>query len=406
MSINNRNWHESQPGKPLNTDLPAPAGSHKPYWRGRPKKEANIGILTTSIRPGRPQKASKILAELAFFIELARESPHNIYVFSPWGIDWHNRKVKAYRIVQADETSLEWEAYQAPMPDAVYDQIYNRNEEYRYREIRSQLKKTTGGRYFNARYLNKNEVHALLRKTPGFERCLPETVRFRSIKELRSMMAKHEIIYLKPIGGSLGLGIMRAGYNREMRCYYVQSRRGRIRSADSIESLFKIIRPLMKDQHYLLQQGIALLRQDGRIVDFRVLLQKNSRGDWSITKQYARVGAEKSITSNLAGGGTAYPVETVLTEAFSEPEIERIRNELKELAYRTAETIEETSGELFGEFGIDLGVDVKGKIWLIEVNSKPRRRTEGKGNENLIVQSFLKPLRYAGYLAGKEQVER
>ncbi|MGE5404393.1 MAG: YheC/YheD family protein, partial [Candidatus Saccharibacteria bacterium] len=60
---------------------------------------------------------------------------------------------------------------------------------------------------------------------------------------------------------------------------------------------------------------------------------------------------------------------------------------------------------LFGELGIDIGLDNDDKLWLIEVNSKPRKATEGSGDNRLIDLSFMKPLSYARFLAELPSIE-
>ena len=39
--------------------------------------------------------------------------------------------------------------------------------------------------------------------------------------------------------------------------------------------------------------------------------------------------------------------------------------------------LERLSGKLFGEFSLDVAVDVAGRIWILEMNAKPFRFDEG-----------------------------
>ena len=63
---------------------------------------------------------------------------------------------------------------------------------------------------------------------------------------------------------------------------------------------------------YLLQQGLQLYLKNGRVHDFRVLIQKNGNGAWEVTGGAGRIGADRSITSNLHGGGEAVPMMPLL----------------------------------------------------------------------------------------------
>jgi predicted ATP-grasp superfamily ATP-dependent carboligase len=49
---------------------------------------------------------------------------------------------------------------------------------------------------------------------------------------------------------------------------------------------------------------------------------------------------------------------------------------MKELAVETASIISQKCDGLIGELGIDIGVDENGKLWIIEVNSKPSKNFE------------------------------
>nr|MBO2476611.1 hypothetical protein [Bacillota bacterium] len=56
-----------------------------------------------------------------------------------------------------------------------------------------------------------------------------------------------------------------------------------------------------------------------------------------------------------------------------------------------------------GELGLDLGIDRLGRIWLIEVNSKPfLQMTREAGSPHILGLSVQRPLRFARYLAGFE----
>jgi hypothetical protein len=53
----------------------------------------------------------------------------------------------------------------------------------------------------------------------------------------------------------------------------------------------------------------------------------------------------------------------------------------------------------FAELGIDLAADAFGKVWLLEVNSKPSKEDTTPWNENKIRPSVTKVVRYAQFLA-------
>lgn len=97
------------------------------------------------------------------------------------------------------------------------------------------------------------------------------------------------------------------------------------------------------------------------------------------------------------------PVDQALAECL--PKVEqrnRAKAQIRRLSRQVVDALEQGSGRTFGELGIDLGLDTSGKVWIIEVNSKPRKTpTTEKGRQDLVDLSFERPMRYAIYLATK-----
>lgn len=63
--------------------------------------------------------------------------------------------------------------------------------------------------------------------------------------------------------------------------------------------------------------------------------------------------------------------------------------------------IEAALGMTLGELGLDLGVDRTGRIWLLEVNSRPWRTVNPeRGSIARTRLALLRPLAYARCLAG------
>ena len=62
--------------------------------------------------------------------------------------------------------------------------------------------------------------------------------------------------------------------------------------------------------------------------------------------------------------------------------------------------MDELGGRLVAELGIDLAIDVHGKIWLIEINSKPSKTDDTVINPNSHFRpSVLRLIDYVLYLS-------
>ncbi len=384
------------------SDQFAPVENNSPRAKKSGEKKGDgkkpvIGILTTNkLRSGRIKPVG-VQGELSFLSRMGRRVHGEVYVFHPWDIDWKNNRFTGYRFHVEEDGYGQWVKYQMPPPDVVYDQIYNRVAERRYLPDRTRLKKTTNGRYFNPCYLNKHVVHNNLQKVPELRNHLPKATVLKKSEDLTSMLTSFHSLYIKPVTGSLGHGIIRV--TRESGHFVIKTRGGRVQHALSLKEVYRKVRAITGKRIHLVQQGINLISYDGRVVDMRTLMQKDGQGSWTITKVYARVGRKGNITSNLASGGTAYSLNQVLTGHFEKKRIDEIKKQIRELSIKVCEAIEQTSGQIFGEMGVDLGIDKDGRIWINEVNSKPRRTVDGKGSRKLITLSFTKPLRFAHHLA-------
>ena len=128
----------------------------------------------------------------------------------------------------------------------------------------------------------------------------------------------------------------------------------------------------MKDK-YLVQEGIQLQLPNGRVHDYRMLVQKNGEGEWELTGCAGRMGAEKSVTSNLHGGGQAVPMHRLMKQWITDEELrDEINATAEKLGISVASFLEDTYGDLC-ELALDLAIDKDGRIFLLEVNPKPAR---------------------------------
>src|SRR5690606_34110498 len=135
---------------------------------------------------------------------------------------------------------------------------------------------------------------------------LPDTIKYSQKKDLQDMLKKYNIVYAKPINGTGGRGILRIVRHSS----YIVKIEGRNHNRKIITPRvisISTLRAFMKTWNvtstpYLVQQGIPLTLDNGRVHDYRILVQKDGNGQWSFTGGAGRIGAARSITANLHGG--------------------------------------------------------------------------------------------------------
>ncbi|MFS0919549.1 YheC/YheD family protein [Brevibacillus sp. 179-C 1.1 NHS] len=357
-----------------------------------------IGVLTYRGESG--------FVEPGFFrrlVQEGREMGIEVFLFSPQDVRFSERRINGF-VPEGNK----WRRRQFTWPDIVIDR-------YRYYPLpkhRAYLpfRKQNWFRYANNRFSNKFVVHQILIQDPELQRWLPETLPYDR-KTLASMFTDHRQVYLKPTNGSGGRSILRV--EKKAGRYLLHGRtKQQAKSCEKLATLREVCERLehwMKNEkngneQFFLQQGLQLSLIPNRTVDARLLVQKDGTGKWCLTGMGIRVGPTQSSTSNLHGGGKALPAISFLIERFGHEEAERIVLECKELAIKTVTRIEEHFGQMM-EFGFDLGIDVHGKIWIIEINPKPGREIFKQMREyERYAMAIRRPLEYALYLVNKSNL--
>jgi len=363
-----------------------------------------IGVMATYI-PGSSRAEvdpRSLQAELIYISIVSKSFPGQVYIFTPNSINWANNTCRGYVYHQYSATRGKWESAVYPIPDVVYDRIHSRSAEARnnvkYAKLR--LMQMPYLEYFNPHYLNKWNVHHILNTNPMLTDYLPETHELTQ-DNLEDMLRKYRTLFLKPSNGSLGKGIIKVTSGREQ-INYVVYRGKRLRSqASNAAELMNKTKKFRGDRHYIVQQGLELIKHRGATFDLRIIYQKNGRGEWQISKKFCRIAPRGSSISNLSSGGRVEKSSKVLQHIFKKEEKVETKNEqIRLLCKMVASTLENDSNSTFGELGMDIGIDRSGHLYLIEVNSKPRKTTETVFSPAVVRNTFKRPLAYASYLAG------
>lgn len=192
------------------------------------------------------------------------------------------------------------------------------------------------------------------------------------------MLGTHKLVYIKPDRGTYGIGVMsveqlnsqNADANADTTASYKLRYEQKNEMFSSLESLHKTLSTLFQGQEYLIQQGIHLLRHEGRPFDLRVLTQKSPSGQWVSTGIIGRVAAKNKIITNHHSGGVVNHYKPLMTEHMTAEEAENIRKELKVLGTNVAAQLQKSYPNL-KEIGLDVAIDGRWNIWILEVNTKP-----------------------------------
>lgn len=359
-----------------------------------------LGVLAIYLSKSR-------LEELSYFQRLSREGKKlgvQVEVFTPDDVEGDN----AVRTLTYDSDLGKWIRKQTSFPPIIYDRCrYKAAANYQMlKAFRNRHAKLT---YLSKPLANKWSMHQTLSENESIRPYLPATVRYSSVQELLKFLKKHKLIYVKPKNGTGGRGILRIE-QLGSDLYLLQGRnqqRTIIAPFRATEKQLAIkLHTLKLTPDYVVQQGIQLTLRDGRVHDYRLLIQKNGRGEWEVTGCAGRIGPHRSITSNLHGGGSAVTQDKLLAYRFSsEEKMDAIKKEMNSFAYKLANYLESKFGKLC-ELGMDIAVDPKGNVWLLEVNPKPSREVFRKiGQHSIYQKAVTRPLEYAVWMMKQKKIK-
>ncbi|KEO84226.1 YheC/YheD family protein [Tumebacillus flagellatus] len=333
-----------------------------------------IGILTLGVKddPKRPVGGRTKL--LGSFVNAARELGALCFFFNASDVDWSQNLVRGVTLVQTGKSLPVWRMRTFPLPDVVYNRIPHRNGEIADSVVRAKKEfRSRGIPLFNERFVNKREMYAYMLEQDATKDLVPRTDRLRTADGLERFTRTHPYVYLKPIGGSLGMGIL--AVKRRADHYVTRYRKqGRHQTAKFREarSLYSFVKRYNPDRIYMMQEGIHLMQHDGSPTDFRVHMHKNGAGQWQVAGIGAKIAGKGAVTTHVHNGGHVLAGDVVLRDWYGD-EAAAMRKKIEETSVRVAQTMEGMLQGPVGEWGLDVGIDESRRIWVFEANAKPGR---------------------------------
>lgn len=215
--------------------------------------------------------------------------------------------------------------------------------------------------------LGKWKLHRFYSKHAFIAKYLPPTALLTPVT-LKRFLALYKKVYIKSSTVHTGKGIIKA-WAAQKGFQFIRVR-GKAQSASTIQELYEKIRNPNPRQSFIVQKDIRLARINGRPFDIRVMMMRDGNRKWQYAGMIAKVAGQGSVVSNVQrGGGYATTVDNALRQSLrcGPGRIESIKKELIRLS-RTIMQYSETYPFFSFQCGIDLAVDTKGKVWIIEVN--------------------------------------
>ncbi|MCT8139480.1 YheC/YheD family protein [Anaerobacillus sp. CMMVII] len=323
----------------------------------------SLGILVTNLQQ-----------EEDYFTTMAKvglSENVDVFLFLPTDLDPINKRVRGKKFCH--ETSS-WQVDSFSLPLFIYDRCFYENEEifkHNYPNV-SWLKAQPDVTFLGHGLPNKWLVHNALINDPLIGHFLPDTELLIQANSAFSMFQRHSSLLLKPVSGSQGKGIF---ILTDLDNSYLLTAKKNGESFQKILSkkqVEQLLNKISAKRKYLIQPFLQLTNNEERPFDLRVFLQRDKFGQWMEIGRGIRTGKIGEYTSNLGSGGeiSSYAewLQMLPLDAW-----QPLQQDIATLIERIPKVLENHGQQLF-EIGFDFGFDHNGKLWLLEVNSKPGRK--------------------------------
>jgi len=348
-----------------------------------------VGVLTTAERTNKLYpigKKARLFKEMIFY---GKQQGVFIYFFNNKGINWKKKIIRGYTCTE----NMKWVSGYYPFPNIVYNRILNRHIEGK-KSIKTMLESFNQDQntyLFNTRFFDKWEVHQALTRCPQGREFVPETVLLNR-RRLRDFTVRYPEVFLKPRNGYRGRGLIKIKSLSKNKFIYACAGLSSIKwkKSSSFSSLYKQISQLTTgNNRYILQQAIDLTKYEGRIFDLRTQVQKNGEGNWVMAGVAARVAGKNHFVTHISNGGSAGSYEEVINiiSGNSDELKAHYNTQLKNICLLVPRILDKELGLKLAVLSMDIGLDSSGRMWVIEVNSKP-----GSFDEDDIRKRYLKYL--------------
>lgn len=358
-----------------------------------------IGILTENFILQNHKKGRFIREDLNCLAEAGNKIGGMIYIFSLNKIDLENKRILGYVPQMNESKVMSWQEQWVPIPDAIHNRIKISPSSPGYEKI-DEMSKLIPGIYIINRTTKvyKWRIQKIIEKDNKAKKYLPKTLLFKGISTLTKMLQEFPFVYLKPVGRSLGLGIIKIA-NTGLDEYTAKYRTGGelYSLSGSLTEILPKLSTLVGKRTYIIQEGIPLATYKGNIFDLRVSVQKDETGTWSISRWKVRVASPNNIITNLSAGGSTGNTNQIMASVFKE-NASKITNDINAACLTICKAIENKISGI-GDIGLDIGVTEGGKIYFIEANFREHRFISGSDEDiESLENTIKKPIYYLNYL--------
>ncbi|MBX6352703.1 MAG: YheC/YheD family protein [Thermoflavifilum sp.] len=315
-----------------------------------------IGYLHYRSEPQRARLAYTLMA-------VAHTEGFSFVYFTPRGVMPDTREVRGWVYEEGA-----WREAVVPYPDVVINEALRTEKHadavHAMRKVIPFTSHPVG---------DKLSVYERLRDGGLFRVNLLPTVRLSPLEPtLREWLATYREVVVKPVAGNRGIGVwvVEALDSAVQPGSRVRWRLNQVAREGSLAQLTALLAEAEKMTPLLVQQRVEVRNRDGLLYDFRIHVQKNGAGEWTVSSVYPRIAPAGHITTNLYSGGYTCPLDHFLEREFAGQAFD-IARYLEQFGLHLARHMDTLYDDPLDELGIDIALDEQRVARLFEVNWKP-----------------------------------
>ncbi len=306
---------------------------------------------------------ASFLEKMKIYVKSYNELHGAIVVFALDKIDTNGKLVEGYCY---NPVSRNFEKGIFPLPCSMYRSIGLSDH------WKSFFLSVLGDRVFNNHYFNKWDMYQWFSGKADINIQIPFTSVYKATQDVFDSLEKFNKVYIKPVAGLRGHGVIQVA--RENGTYVFRYREDGVnlrKVMQNKDQADEYIRDKFAHGRYLIQQAIELIQFRGGVVDFRCIMQKDQSKEWVCKAIIGRYGERDSVVSNISSGGRAFKINKInkIALPLSDEKIAHLDDEISFSALQVCRALDEY-GLNCGTLGLDIGVDNKENLWLIEINNR------------------------------------
>ncbi|MDQ0352896.1 hypothetical protein J2R98_002747 [Alkalibacillus filiformis] len=289
------------------------------------------------------------------------------------------------------KTETEWQQVQCQFPDVIYN--ISKNPIHKQSRIERKLRRMIP--FTSFLFGNKFDLPKKMVKQRTYAQLLAPFKIITDTSIFFEFLSKNDKGVIKPVAGARGENIYFIEKKDKNKYKISRDDQSEIYSENKLKDwLYTNI--LKNSSQYMIQKYIESLTKDGQPFDFRIHMQKNGQGKWSLTKMYPRIGNKNSIQIQIyRDGENVIDTDEFLKGEFGERS-KQFKQNLINLSYNLVQHIDKLYGYAIEETGLDITIDKNERFWLHEANMGPQTKGHEVERANTLID-------YCCYLA-KNQI--